>query len=460
MNDFDKTGIKQLSPDKDDLWSKCLLFIKDRIEEQAFQTWFDGISAISLNKEGITLQVPNQFHYEWLESKYRHLIDSALKEFLPHPIIVNYSIVISDKKIESIPNLTPKDNPIPQSYHRKSQLNYRYIFENFIEGKSNQFARAAAISVSENPAQTPYNPLLIYSKPGLGKTHLLQAIGNKIIRQNPNMRVVYLTSEKFMLDFISSIQKNHSTDFINHYRNIDMLLLDDAQFFQSKEQTQEQFFHLFNDLLQKGKQIVLTTDRHPNELKGLKERLVSRFQSGLIVDIQPPDLETRIAILMKKGENDGLEIPYDVIEYIATSIKGDIRAMEGALVKLLALSSLRREDITINLAKYVLKNILGDNSFTDISIKQIINFTCKEMKISERQLVGKNRTMNIALARQIAMYLCKELTDSSLSNIGLHIGKRDHSTVIHSYKNIEKKIKTDPDFKFKIQNLKNKLQIN
>ena len=460
MNNFDKTGIKQLNPNKDDLWSKCLLFIKDRIEEQAFQTWFDGISAISLNEEGITLQVPNQFHYEWLESKYRHLIDSALKEFFHHPLIVNYSIVISDKKIESIPTLTSTDRPIPQSYHRKSQLNYRYIFENFIEGKSNQFARAAAISVSENPAQTPYNPLLIYSSPGLGKTHLLQAIGNKIIRQNPNMRVVYLTSEKFMLDFISSIQKNHSTDFINHYRNIDMLLLDDAQFFQSKEQTQEQFFHLFNDLLQKGKQIVLTTDRHPNELKGLKEHLVSRFQSGLIVDIQPPDLETRIAILMKKGENDGLEIPYDVTEYIATSIKGDIRAMEGALVKLLALSSLRREDITINLAKHVLKNILGENSFADISIKQIINFTCREMKISERQLVGKNRTMNIALARQIAMYLCKELTESSLSNIGLHIGKRDHSTVIHSYKNIEKKIKTDPDFKFKIQSLKNKLQIN
>ena len=446
-----------LNLNKDELWGNCLLFIKEHIQEQAYQTWFDGVPAISLNDESITLQVPNQFHYEWLESKYRHLIDNALKEYAPHPLIVNYSVVISDKKIEDIPTLTHKNKPIPRSYHRKSQLNSRYIFENFIEGKSNQFAKAAAVAVAETPGQTPYNPLLIYSNPGLGKTHLLQAIGNKIIHQNPNMRIVYLTSEKFMLDFISSIQKNHSTEFINHYRNIDMLLLDDAQFFQSKEQTQEQFFHLFNDLFQKGKQIVLTTDRHPNELMGLKERLISRFQSGLIVDIQPPDLETRIAILMKKGEDDGLEIPYDVTEFIASAIKGDIRAMEGALVKLLALSSLRREDITINLAKHVLKNILGDTSFTDISINQIVRFICREMKVSERQIMGKSRTMDIALARQIAMYFCKELTETSLANIGAHIGGRDHSTVIHAYKKIEKKVQADGDFKLRINNMKNQI---
>ena len=442
---------------KDELWSKCLLYIKERIQEQAYQTWFDGVSVIDLNDEGITLQVPNQFHYEWLESKYRHLIDNSLKKYAVYPLIVNYSVVISDKKSDNIPSLTSKDKPVPRSYHRKSQLNSRYIFDNFIEGRSNQFAKAAAMSVADTPGQTPYNPLLIYSKPGLGKTHLLQAIGNKIIRQKPNMRVVYLTSEKFMLDFISSIQKNHSTDFINHYRNVDMLLLDDAQFFQSKEQTQEQFFHLFNDLFQKGKQIVLTTDRHPNELKGLKDRLVSRFQSGLIVDIQPPDLETRIAILMKKGEDDGLEIPYDVIEFIASAIKGDIRAMEGALVKLLALSSLRREDITINLAKQVLKNILGNISFVDVNIDQIVRFICREMKVSERQIMGKSRTMDVALARQMAMYFCKELTETSLANIGVNIGGRDHSTVIHACKNIEKKIQEDGDFKLRIHNIKNQI---
>lgn len=442
---------------KDELWDKCLFYIKDRIQDQAFETWFDGVVATNLDNEVITLQVPNQFHYEWLESKYRHLIDNSLKENSHHPLIVNYSVVISDKSIDEIPKLISKKKPIPQGYQRKSQLNSRYIFDNFIEGKSNQFAKAAALSVSGNPGQTPYNPLLIYSSPGLGKTHLLQAIGNKMIKQNAEMRVVYLTSEKFMLDFISSIQKNQSTNFISAYRNVDMLLLDDVQFFQSKEQTQEQFFHLFNDLFQKGKQIVLTTDRHPSEMKGLKDRLISRFQSGLVVDIQPPDLETRIAILTKKAEDDGLEIPYDVTEFIAEAVVGDIRAMEGALVKLLALSSLRREDITMNLAQQVLKNLLGENSYTDLSIDKIVKYVCRKMKISERQMLGKSRTMEVALARQLAMFLSKELTSASLANIGIHIGGRDHSTVIHACKNIDKKAIDDNEFQKKIVIMKNEI---
>ena len=445
---------KNINISANELWSHCLLYIKDRIQDQAFQTWFDGVIAITLTNQEITLQVPNQFHYEWLESKYRYLIDSAIKEHYKIPLIVNYSVVISDKSIDEIPSLNPMEKPVPPGYQRKSQLNSRYIFENFIEGNSNQFAKAAAVSVSETPGQTPYNPLLIYSKPGLGKTHLLQAIGNKLIMQNNNMRIVYLTSEKFMLDFISSIQKNRSTDFINNYRNVDMLLLDDAQFFQSKEQTQEQFFHLFNDLFQKGKQIVLTTDSHPSELKGLKDRLVSRFQSGLIVDIQPPDLETRIAILMKKAQDDGLEIPYEVTEFIAEAIIGDIRAMEGALVKLLALSSLRREDITMHLAKKVLKNILGPDSFLDLSIDQIVKYVSKKMKVSERQIMGKSRIMEVALARQLSMYLSKELTNSSLANIGSQIGGRDHSTVIHACKNIENKIFNDNEFKKRVELIK------
>ena len=457
MNNPAEESTGEMYMTKDDLWEKCLLYIKDRIQEQAFQTWFDGIIATNLNSDGITLQVPNKFHYEWLETKYRHLIDNALKETARHPLIVNYSVVISDKSIDEIPTLTAKEKPVPQGYQRKSQLNSRYIFENFIEGKSNQFAKAAALSVADTPGQTPYNPLLIYSSPGLGKTHLLQAIGNKLIRQNGNMRVVYLTSEKFMLDFIGSIQKNRSTEFTSSYRNVDMLLLDDVQFFQSKEQTQEQFFHLFNDLFQKGKQIVLTTDRHPSELKGLKERLISRFQSGLVVDIQPPDLETRIAILMKKAEDDGLEIPYDVTEFIAEAIVGDIRAMEGALVKLLALSSLRREDITMNLAQQVLKNLLGKNSFTDLSIDQIVKYVCREMKVSERQMLGKGRTMEVALARQLAMFLSKELTSASLANIGIHIGGRDHSTVIHACKNIDKKAIADSEFQRKIDSMKSEI---
>jgi chromosomal replication initiator protein len=236
------------------------------------------------------------------------------------------------------------------------------------EGRGNQFAKAAASSVADSPGQTPFNPLLIYSTPGLGKTHLLQAIGNHILKSSKDTRVVYVTSEKFMLDFISSIQNNKSTEFARSYRNHDVLLLDDVQFFQTKEQTQEQFFHLFNDLFQQGKQIVLTTDRHPNELTQLKQRLVSRFQSGLIVDIQPPDLETRIAILMNKAKREGLDIPYEVTEFIASSIKEDIRSMEGALIKLLALASLKRENITIELSRQVIEDIIGAEALSQLSL--------------------------------------------------------------------------------------------
>ena len=440
--------------DKDQFWGQCLNHIKGKIPEQAFQTWFDGVIVSALNGEEITLQVPNQFHYEWLESKYRHLIDTAVRESGSYPLVVNYSVVISSKSTEEIPKLIPTEKPIPKGFHQKSQLNSRYIFKNFIEGKGNQFAKAASQSVSETPGQTPFNPLLIYSTPGLGKTHLLQAIGNYVLRNRPSMRVVYLTSDKFMLDFISAIQKNQSAEFSNRYRNVDMFLLDDAQFFQTKEQTQEQFFHLFNDLYQQGKQIVLTTDRHPNELTGLKDRLVSRFQSGLIVDIQPPDLETRIAILMKKAEDDGLEIPYEVVEFMAISIKSDIRSMEGALVRLLAISSLKRIDINMELAKQILEDILGKSAFTDVTIDHVIKFVSREMKVSERQLLGKGRTMEVALARQTAMYLSRELTGSSLINIGMHLGRRDHSTVIHACRNIENKMSVDKELKARIENMK------
>jgi len=442
---------------KDQFWQNCLSYIQTRIPDQAYQTWFDDVRVSSINGEEITLLVPNQFHYEWLESKYRHLIDASIKETGSHPLVVNYSVVISNKSTEEIPPLMPKEKPIPKGYHRQSQLNNRYIFDNFIEGKGNQFAKAAAMSVSETPGQTPFNPLLVYSIPGMGKTHLLQAIGNFALKNRPSMRVVYLTSDKFTLEFITAIQQNRSAEFANHYRNIDMLLLDDAQFFESKEGTQEQFFHLFNGLFQQGKQIVLTTDRPPNELTGLQDRLVSRFQSGLIVDIQPPDLETRIAILMKKAEDDGLEIPYEVVEFMASSIKSDIRSMEGALVRLLALSSLKRVDITMELAKQVLEDILGKSAFTDVSIDHVLKFVSREMKVSERQILGKGRTMEVALARQAAMYISRELTGSSLINIGRHLGRRDHSTVIHACRAIEKKMAEDKEFRSRIDNMKSEV---
>ena len=441
---------KTTSPEK--LWKSCLLYIKDKISDQAFQTWFSGILISSVSNDELVIQVPNKFHFEWLESKYRLLIDDAVKKVFSKPLVINYSVVISKKNTADIPNINDKV-PLTKNYHNKSSLNKSYTFENFIEGKGNQMAKAAALSISENFGSSPFNPLLIYSHTGLGKTHLLQAIGNYIIKKKSSLKITYLTSEKFMHDFIKSIQENKTTDFANLYRKSDLLLIDDVQFFEGKEQTQEQFFHLFNDLYQKGKHIVLTMDRHPNELKGIKERLVSRFKSGLTVDIHPPDLETRIAILMKKADVENLDIPYSVTEFLASSIRGNVRDLEGALTRVLAISTLSKRDVNLTLVKEVIKDILGNDVFKEITTDRVITFVSKFGNVSEKSITGKGRKKDVVLARQIAMYLSREFTGNTLSKIGLHFGKRDHSTVIHACNLIEKKIKTNNAFKNKINKL-------
>ena len=442
-------------------WNNCLTIIKGELSSQAYQTWFDSINMIGVDDSEITIEVPNRFHYEWLDSKYKAVIQQALRGSFGKTLNIKYSVIINTAPEQPDSNMnstaTALSDLIPKKYHRASQLNRRYTFKNFVEGRGNQFAKAAASSVADSPGQTPFNPLLIYSTPGLGKTHLLQAIGNHILKNSKDTRVVYVTSEKFMLDFISSIQNNKSTDFAKSYRNNDVLLLDDVQFFQTKEQTQEQFFHLFNDLFQQGKQIVLTTDRHPNELTQLKRRLVSRFQSGLIVDIQPPDLETRMAILMNKSKNENLDIPYEVTEFIAASIKEDIRSMEGALVKLLALASLKKEDITIDLSRKVIEDIIGEAALSQISLEQISSEVSKAYNVSNKQLIGKTRKMEVVQARHISMFLCREMTSCSLLSIGSYFGNRDHSTVIHACKVIEDKITNDSSFAKDIKNIKNQL---
>lgn len=436
-------------------WNNFLKFIQDEITSQSFQTWFSNIKLLNVGESEITIEVPNRFHYEWLDSKYDELINQSIRKAFDKSLKINYTVGMKQENSSLENDSRTADQLIPKkNYHRASKLNNRYIFKSFVEGKGNQFAKAAASSVADSPGQTPFNPLLIYSSPGLGKTHLLQSIGNHILQIQPQTKVVYVTSEKFMLDFISAIQNNKSTIFAKSYRDVDVLLLDDVQFFQTKEQTQEQFFHLFNELFQQGKQIVLTTDRHPNELTQLKTRLVSRFQSGLIVDIQPPDLETRIAILMNKAQNDNLDIPYDVTEFIATAITNDIRSMEGALVKLLALASLTKNEITIELAQKVIEGILGTEIAKKTSLKMVLASTGKEYSVSEKNLLGKGRQMEFVIARHVAMYLCRELTNSSLISIGKHFGNRDHSTVIHACKTIENKMKTDESLAARIKNLK------
>ena len=443
--------------EKDTFWQHCLDKIRTKLSSQAYETWFSDVIIVSLHEEEVNLQVPNKFHYEWLESKYRHLIDEVIREVGENARIVNYSVMISNKQVDEIPKFDDQDIISPIKYKKNSQLNERYNFVAFVEGKGNQFARAAAISVTDKPGQTLFNPLLVYSSPGLGKTHLIQAAGNRMTRKNKSFKVLYITGEKFMLDFIGSIQKNKSSEFTKFYRNTDMLLLDDVHFLEGKEQTQEQFFHLFNDLYQRGKQIILTTDRHPRNLVGLKERLVSRFQSGLIADIQPPDLETRIAIIRNDAKHNGLELDYSITEFIAGTIKKDVRIMKSVLIRLQALSALKNIDISMALCQQVISENFGQEAVQRITLKQILNYISEKQEINKRKILGKGRSQEIALARQIIMYLSRDLTNLSLKKIGLELGKRDHSTVIHACKIVEEKIEKSPSFNKLIGKYKHEL---
>ncbi|MEJ2051425.1 MAG: chromosomal replication initiator protein DnaA, partial [Calditrichota bacterium] len=336
------------------LWGECLQLLQGRVPDQTFETWFKPIKPISLDRENLTVQVPSHFFYEWIENHYKDLIGAVLQQVTGNGLKLAYSVVYTEDDHPLMSVTSPAGTP-NAVYHRQQQaeshLNERYTFENFVEGDNNEFARAAALAIAEAPGGTSFNPLVIYGGVGLGKTHLAQAIGNKSLHDGTARRALYTSSEKFTIEFINSIKNNKTTEFSEHYRNVDLLLVDDVQFFQKKESTQEQFFHTFNALYQAGKQIVLTSDRAPKELSGMEERLLSRFQAGLIADIQPPDLETRIAILQHKAQEDGIEISYDIIEFLAANITSNVRELEGALIRLLAFSSLSNTDITVDLAK-------------------------------------------------------------------------------------------------------------
>lgn len=344
---------------------------------------------------------------------------------------------------------------LPQA---QSNLNPRYTFENFIKGDSNQLARAAAMAVANNPGGTSFNPLVIYGGTGLGKTHLMHALANYAVSSGKAKRVVYASSEKFTVDFVEAIQTDKVTEFSNFYRSMDLLVIDDIQFFAGKEKTQDNFFHTFNTLYQLGKQIVLSSDVPPKELRGLDERLISRFQCGLTADIQPPDLETRIAILQKKSEENSLELPQGVLEFIAANVTNNIRELEGCLISLLARASLENREISIDLARDVLRVVVNEVR-TPITIEQIQKAVCEFFDLPEDLLRAKTRKQEVVIARQMAMYLAKELTNASLKTIGLHFGGRDHSTVIHAYQTVEDRTKTDSQFRQNAEQLKRKLEM-
>jgi chromosomal replication initiator protein len=446
-----------------DIWSQALSILKDNLNEQTYTTWFKPIVPLKLEDERLTVQIPSHFFYEFIETHYSELLNRSLQHIIGDRAQLLYSVVVNNKNEilngkNDISKMVSTAIPLPRNTEFESQLNVRYTFENFVEGSNNQFARAASVAVSNSPGKTTFNPLVIYGGVGLGKTHLLQAVGNSIYLDRLAKRVLYVSSEKFTIEFIDSIQNNKTKEFSNNYRYVDVLLVDDIQFFINKERTQEEFFHTFNTLYQAGKQIVLTSDRPPKELKGMEERLISRFQWGLVVDIQPPDLETRIAILQRKAVENGLTLPQEIIELFATNITSNIRELEGSLIRLLAESSLQGKDATLELAKCVLKD-LRLTSKRNLTIEEIQRFVSSHYKIPEDLIRAKNRKKEVALARQISMYLSKQMTNHSLKTIGLHFGGRDHSTVVHAIHTIEDFRKNDKRIKEDLITLERKLEI-
>ncbi|MCX6826703.1 MAG: chromosomal replication initiator protein DnaA [candidate division Zixibacteria bacterium] len=435
------------------LWEDCLRYVSLRIKKSSFHTWFKHSLGVLDENDKLTIMVPNRFVADWLADRYSELIDEAVREV--NGSAVDFFFEIKEEsdddgqtKIEFLKK--PAENP--SNSNRDNFLNERYRFENFVVGGFNQFAHAAAMAVAEAPGKTNYNPLFIYGGTGLGKTHLAQAIGHFIYENYPQKKVMYATSERFTSDFITSISNGTIANFTSQYRTADVLLIDDIQFFSGKESTQEQFFHTFNDLHQSRKQIVLTSDRHPRETRGLEERLLSRFASGLVADLQPPDLETRVAILRRRTEREGTTLPEDVLYFIANNVTSNIRELEGCFTRLLAYSSLEKSSIDLDFATRILgKEII--NPRREITIQKIQKITAEFFKIELSMMTAKKKTSEVAIARQAAMYLARKYTACSLKSIGDAFGGRDHSTVIHACDLIDSRIRSDFEFGEKIKNL-------
>ena len=441
-----------------ELWSEALEEIKDRVGKQNFDTWIKPVRFITKNKNEITLEVPNKFFRDWLTENYVGQIENILATFAKQDIKIVFSVnqkLASRSTVEKTPKKDEKerDNKLP----RTSNLIPKYTFENFVIGASNQFAHAACMAVANQPGDH-YNPLFIYGGVGLGKTHLVNAIGHWAEAQRAGLKVVYLSSESFMNELIGSLRRDRMDEFKAKFRTVDILILDDVQFLAGKERTQEEFFHTFNSLYESHKQIVITSDKFPKEIPGLEDRLRNRFEWGLIADIQPPDVETRIAILQKKAEVEGVRLPSDVAIFIATHINSNVRELEGSLTRLGAFSSLTKTPITLELTKEVLRNTLR-GAEKDLTVESIQKTICDYFNIRIGDLKAKRRTQNIALPRQVAMYLCRKHTENSFPAIGDKFGGRDHSTVIHASKTIEQRIKDDPHMQNTIEKLERTLNV-
>lgn len=441
----------------EELWSATLKKIEEKLSKPSFDTWLKNTKAEALEKDTLIISAPNEFARDWLENQYTNLISQMLLEVTGSELNTKFIIPDSLEEIEEQKPMPKPKQSTDTGDSPKSMLNSKYTFDTFVIGAGNRFAHAASLAVAEAPAKA-YNPLFIYGGVGLGKTHLMHAIGHYVRDHNPNAKVVYLTSEKFTNEFINAIMDNKSNHFRNKYRNIDVLLIDDIQFIAGKESTQEEFFHTFNALHGESKQIIISSDRPPKEIPTLEDRLRSRFEWGLITDITPPDLETRIAILNKKAKAEGLDIPNEVMLYIANQINTNIRELEGALIRVVAYSSLVNQDIDASLAADALKDIIPSSKPKEITIPAIQEIVAERYHIRLEDFAAKKRTKSIAFPRQIAMYLSRELTDASLPKIGEEFGGRDHTTVIHAHEKISKMLEQDTELDRDIEELKEKLK--
>ncbi|WP_338752435.1 chromosomal replication initiator protein DnaA [Bacillus sp. FJAT-52991] len=443
----------------DDLWSKVLQSIEKKISKPSFDTWLKSTKAHSLQGDSITITAPNDFARDWLEGHYSQLISGVIGEITGEQLAVRFIIPEHQQSEEFDVSSAKKQQNKKEDTHEfpQNMLNPKYTFDTFVIGSGNRFAHAASLAVAEAPAKA-YNPLFIYGGVGLGKTHLMHAIGHYVLEHNPGAKVVYLSSEKFTNEFINSIRDNKAVDFRNRYRNVDVLLIDDIQFLAGKEQTQEEFFHTFNTLHEESKQIIISSDRPPKEIPTLEDRLRSRFEWGLITDITPPDLETRIAILRKKAKADNLDIPNEVMLYIANQIDTNIRELEGALIRVVAYSSLINKDVNADLAAEALKDIIPSSKPKTITIQNIQKVVGEQYNVKLEDFKAKKRTKSVAFPRQIAMYLSRELTDFSLPKIGEEFGGRDHTTVIHAHEKISRLLETDSQLQHNVKEIQNLLK--
>jgi chromosomal replication initiator protein len=458
------------------VWDSCLKIIRDNINHQSFRTWFEPIRPLKLKDNVLTIQVPSQFFYEWLEEHYIDLLKRTIKKELGALGRLEYSILIESAgnnndpfsivmptsnrqatrnpdvsvplNVKSNSKVIPDPFVIPgiQKVKINSQLVDRYSFDNFIEGDCNRLARSAGLAIAKNPGKTAFNPLFIYSRVGLGKSHLAHAIGLEVKNNFPDKTVLYVSSDQFMAQYIESVRNNNQNDFTNFYQLIDVLIIDDIHFLAGKEKTQDVFFHIFNQLHQRSKQLVITSDKPPVEIEGIEARLLSRFKWGLTADLQPPDLETRMAILQKRLYNDGITMPFNVIEYLAYSITTNIRELEGAMISLLAQASLNKKEINLDLTRQIVDNFIR-NSNKEISIDYIQKVVSQYFGLSIDEMNSKTRKRNIVQARQLSMFFAKEHTKASLTTIGLHCGNKDHATVLHACRTVKNLIETDKDFK-------------